>query len=191
MSAVFVFVLFHITPTSLPSGTQKGEGVGEEEVHWVVVSGIVVTDAVIAIVALAAVPKRDPVNEDALTFPVIGSPPKKIVLVEGLKYRPDGLLLVDNCSGAFAILFESTNVKCCTVAVIEAVVLIKEDVNAFEDVPNKDPVRPAEALIEDAEVLEDDSVVEYRRPEVAVREGFVKNCDGAVGVLFVGTNVKK
>ena len=164
MSAVFVFVLFHITPTSLPSGTQKGEGVGEEEVHWVVVSGIVVTDAVIAIVALAAVPKRDPVNEDALTFPVIGSPPKKIVLVEGLKYRPDRLLLVDNCSGAFERLFESTNVKCWAVAAAEAVVLIKEDVNAFEDVPNKDPVKPAEAVIEDADILEADSTVAISVP---------------------------
>ena len=88
-------------------------------------------------------------------------------------------------------MFESTNVKYWVKAATDEVVLIKEDVNAFEDVPNKDPVNPAEALIEDVEVLEDDSVVEYSKPEVAVREGFVKNCDEAAGLLFAGTNVKK
>ena len=58
-------------------------------------------------------------------------------------------------------------------------------------VPNKDPVKPAEAVIEDAEIIEDDSVGTYSKPEVAVREGFVNNCSEAAGVLFEFTNVKK
>ena len=58
-------------------------------------------------------------------------------------------------------------------------------------VPNKDPVKPAEDLIEDAEIIEDDSVGTYSKPEVAVREGFVKNFSEAAVALFVSTNVKK
>ena len=47
------------------------------------VSGTEAVFAWEAVVALAAVPKRDPVNEDALTVPVIGSPWNPNLLVDG------------------------------------------------------------------------------------------------------------
>ena len=92
-------------------------------------------------------------------------------------------------------MFESTNVKYWAVAAAEAVVLIKEDVNAFEDVPNKDPVKPAEAVIEDADILEADSTVAISVPPLIagwkLNPEFVNNFSEAAVALFVSTNVKK
>ena len=92
-------------------------------------------------------------------------------------------------------MFESTNVKYWAVAAAEAVVLIKEDVTASEDIPNKDPVKPAEAVIEDADIIEADSTVAVSVPPpitgLKLNPSFVNNFSEAGAGLFVSTNVKK
>ena len=92
-------------------------------------------------------------------------------------------------------MFESTNVKYWAVVAEEADVLIKEDVNAFEDVPNKDPVKPAEEIIEDADILEADSAVAVSVPPpiagLKLNPEFVNNFSEVAAALFESTNVKK
>ena len=93
-------------------------------------------------------------------------------------------------------MFESTNVKYWAVAAAEAVVLIKEDVTAVDDVPNKDPVKPAlYGPIEDADILVADSTVAVSVPPLRaglkLNPEFVNNFSEAGAGLFESTNVKK
>ena len=62
-------------------------------------------------------------------------------------------------------------------------------------VPNKDPVKPAEALIEDADILEADNTVAVSVPfpiaGLKLNPEFVNNFSEVAAALFESTNVKK